>query len=68
MTNIRQAHVPLPARLAVAGRSSVQAPSGPAPSGTRQGSAAPPLQTESQPMMMQNAPATRPTPQPRSTY
>ena len=67
MTNIRQAHVLL-AALAVAGCSSVQAPSGPPPGGTWQGSAAPPLQTESQRMMMQNAPATRPTPQPRSTY
>ena len=69
MTNNRQAHLLLLlAALAMAGCSEVQAPSGPPPSGTWQGSAAPPLQTESQRMMMQNAPETRPTPQPRSTY
>ena len=69
MTNIRQANLGLLlATLAVAGCTSLQASSGPPPSGTYQGSAAPPLQTESQRMMMQNAPVTRPTPQPRSTY
>jgi hypothetical protein len=69
MTNIRQTNVLLLlATLAVAGCTSLQAPSGPPPSGTYQGSAAPPLQTESERMMMQNAPVTRPTPQPRSTY
>jgi hypothetical protein len=69
MRNTQQVNVVLLlATLAVAGCTSVQAASGPPPSGTSQGSAAPPMQTESQRMMMQNAPVTRPTPQPRSTY
>jgi hypothetical protein len=69
MRNIRQTNVLLLlAMLAVTGCTSLQASSGPPPSGTSQGSAAPPMQTESQRMMMQNAPVTRPTPQPRSTY
>lgn len=69
MRNIKQANVLLLlATLAVAGCTSVQAASGPPPSGTSQGSAAPPMQTESQRMMMQNAPVTSPTPQPRPTY
>lgn len=54
--------------LACAGCSEVRDSSGPPPGGTWQGSAAAPMQTESQRMMMRTAPVTVPTPQPRSTY
>jgi hypothetical protein len=68
MTTVRPSQLLLLAALAVAACSEVQAPSGPPPGGTFQGTAAPPLQTESQRMMMQDAPVTRPTPQQPSRY
>jgi hypothetical protein len=54
--------------LALAACSDVKTTSGGPPSGTFQGTAAPPMQTESQRMMMQNAPVTTPTPQQPSRY
>jgi hypothetical protein len=68
MTTIRPARLLLLAALAATACSEVQAPSGPPPGGTFQGTAPPPLQTESQRMMMQDAPVTRPTPQQPSRY
>jgi hypothetical protein len=68
VTTIRPIRLLLAMGLALTACSEVKDSSGPPPGGTWQGSAAPPLQTESQRMMMQNAPVTRPTPQPRSTY
>ena len=68
MTTMRPSHLLLLAVLGLAACSKVEDTSGPPPSGTFQGTAVAPLQTESERMMMQNAPVTRPTPQPRSNY
>jgi hypothetical protein len=68
MFNMHPSHLLFLAALAVAACSEVKTNTGGPPSGTFQGTAAPPMQTESQRMMMQNAPVTRSTPQQPSRY
>jgi hypothetical protein len=68
MFNMHPSHLLFLAALAVTACSEVKTNTGGPPSGTFQGTAAPPMQTDSQRMMMQNAPVTRSTPQQPSRY
>jgi hypothetical protein len=68
MTGFRPSHALLLAALVLAACSEVSTRTGAPPDGTFQGTAAPPMQTESQRMMMQTAPVTTPTPQPPVRY
>src|SRR4051812_30736444 len=68
MVSMHPSHLLFLAALAVTACSEVKTNTGGPPSGTFQGTAAPPMQTESQRMMMQNAPVTRSTPQQPSRY
>ena len=68
MTTRHPLQLLLLAVLAFAACSEVNTNTGGPPSGTFQGTAARPMQTDSERMMMQNAPVTTPTPQQPSRY